>query len=167
MPIPEAHSNPDNLPKHLGLLRVSENTHRNGRQGVRLQDDGVTLDRAPATGKSFAHFHKVNRTLELRTPYSFPYFVLGFVHLHETAGLKNGIHREIFRSNITVCISVIGKQFEVSHGHSTPLLDGTFQVRRFLERESWIEPRRHSHLFDVAQSFGQMRLLRMPKAYVR
>src|SRR5713101_385841 len=167
MPIPEAHRNPDNLPKNLGLLRVSKNSHRNRRQGMRLQDDGVTLDRAPATGKSFAHFYKVNRTLELRVPYSFPYFVLSFVHLHETARLKNGIHREIFRPNITVCESVIGKQFEVSHGHGTPLLDGASQVRRFLERESWIEPGRHPHLCDVAQSFGQVRPLGMPKANVR
>src|SRR6202158_1321138 len=167
MPIPTQHGTPDTLPKHLRPLRVSQNSHRNVRQGMRLQDDGVTLDRAPATGKSFAHLHKVNRTLELRMPYSFSSLVLSFVHLHETSRLKNGIHREVFRSNITVGVSVIGKQFEISHGYGTPLLDGTSQVRRFLERESWIEPRRHPHLCDVAQSFGQVRLLRMPKANVR
>src|SRR5271157_6453198 len=109
MPVSEAHRNPDNLPKNLGLLRVSKNSHRHGRQGMRLQDDGVALDRAPATRKSVAHFHKVNRTLELRTPYSFPYLVLGFVHLHETARRKNGIHREIFRANIPIGVSVICK----------------------------------------------------------
>src|SRR5208282_6714661 len=47
------------------------------------------------------------------------------------------------------------------------LLDSAFQVRRFLERESWIESGRHQHLCDVAQSLGPMRLLRMPKANVR
>src|SRR5450759_3593488 len=166
MPISEAHRNPDNLPQNLGLLRVFKNSHRNRRQGMRLQDDGVTLDRAPATGISVAHFHKVNRTLELRTPCSIAYLVLGFVHLHETARRKNGIHGEIFRSNIPIGVSVICKQRKVSHGHSTPLLDYTSQVRRFLERESWIEPRRYPHLCEVAQRLGHMRLLRTPKANV-
>src|ERR1039458_7791120 len=155
MPISKTQRNPDNLSKNLGLLRVSKNSHRNRRQGMRLQDDGVTLDRAPATRKSVAHFHKINRTLVLRTPCSFPYLVLGFVHLHETARRKNGIHREIFRSNIPVGVSIIRKQRKISHGHGTPLLDYTSQVRCFLERESWIEPRRYPHLGDVAQSFGQ------------
>src|ERR1039458_5457179 len=107
MPIPEAQRSPDNLPKNLGLLRVSKNSYRNGRERMRLEDNGVTLDRAPAAGKSFAHFHKVNRTLELRTPYSFPYLVPGFDHLHETARRKKGIHGEIFRANIPIGVSVI------------------------------------------------------------
>src|SRR5271156_5557527 len=161
MPIAQAHSNPDNLPKNLGFLRVSKDTHRNGRQGMRLQDDGVTLDGAPATGKSVAHFHEVNRTLEFRTPYSFSYLVPGFVDLHETARRKKGIHGEIFRPNVPIRVSVICKQLEISHGNSAPLLDYTPQVRRFLQGESWIEPGRYPHLSYVARSAGQVRLLRM------
>src|SRR5208283_3235988 len=108
---------------------------------MRLQDDGVAFDGAPATGISIAHFHKVNRTLELRTPCSFAYLVLGSVYLHETARRKNGIHREIFRSNIPIGVAVVRKLRKIRHGHSTPLLDGASQVRRFLERESGIKPR--------------------------
>src|SRR5208282_2308817 len=134
---------------------------------MRLQDDGVTLHRAPATRISVAHFHKVNRTLELRTPCSIAYLVLGFVYLHETARRKNGIHREIFRSNIPIGVPVVRKLRQIRQGHNTPLLDGASQVRRFLERESWIEPRRHPHLCEVARSFGQVRLLRMPRTNVR
>src|SRR5580658_169094 len=167
MPISEAHRDPDNLSKDLGLLRVSKNPNRNRRQGMRLQDDGVTLEGAPATRIPFTHFHKVNRTLELRTPYSLPYLVPGFVHLHETARRKNGIHREIFRSYIAIRVTIVRKLRKIGHGHNAPLLDCASQIRRFLERESWIELGRHPHLSDVAQSFGHMRLLWMPKADVR
>src|ERR1039457_5201894 len=149
LPISEAHRNPDNLSQNLGLLRVSKNSHRNGRQGMRLQDDGITLHRAPATGISVAHFHKVNRALELRTPCSLANLFLGFVHLHETARRKNGIHRKIFRSNIPIGVAGVRKLRQIRHGHNTPLLDGASQVRGFLERESGIEPRQHPHLSDI------------------
>src|ERR1035441_10175347 len=36
IPSPEAHRNPDNLPKNLGLLGVSKDSYRGGRQWVRL-----------------------------------------------------------------------------------------------------------------------------------
>src|ERR1700678_170854 len=133
---------------------------------MRLQDDGVPLDRTPAAGMSVAQFHKVNRPLELRAPCSFGYFVLGLVHLHETAWWKDGIHGEILRSNVPVGKLIVGKQLKISHGHGAPLLDGTPQICRFLERESWIEPGRHSHLCDIAQSFREVRLLRPRRANI-
>src|SRR5260370_17364518 len=140
MEIPEAHRNSDHLPKNLGLPRVSKNSHGHVRQGMRLQDDGITLDRAPATSISVAHFHKVDWTLKLRTPGSFPHLVLGFVHLHETARRKNGIHGEIFRSYIAIGESVIGKHRQLTHGYGTPLPDHAFQVRRLLSAKSRTHP---------------------------
>jgi hypothetical protein len=76
---------------------------------MRLQNNAVTLHRAPATRVSLARFQEVDGPFIFGTPSALKHLVPRLVHLQEAAGLQNGVHSEIFAPNVAITVLMIGK----------------------------------------------------------
>src|ERR1035438_8133093 len=57
VPLGQFHSDPHDLTQHLSFLRVPEDTNRNGRQGMRLQNNLLAAHAAPAAGMPRSEEH--------------------------------------------------------------------------------------------------------------
>src|SRR6266851_2440207 len=120
LPSPETHRRSHHLPNDLRLLRMLKAAHWDGRQWVRLQDDAIATNLAPGTDKTITSLDEVNGTLELRPPKPFRNLILGFIDLHETPRGKNRVHREVFCSDVTVGVSVVGQCGKIRERHHSP-----------------------------------------------
>ncbi len=75
MPLAEPHSNAHHLSNHFGLLRVAKHPRRHRGKGMRLQNDFLAGQGAPAAGVAITGFDKVNGPLVLRAPAPFQHLV--------------------------------------------------------------------------------------------
>src|ERR1700676_5545496 len=68
LPPTQTHRHSHHLTDNLRLLRVFQRANRYRRQGMRLQNDSVATDVAPATYKAVAGLDKIDRALKLGSP---------------------------------------------------------------------------------------------------
>src|SRR5450755_2417563 len=129
VPLGQLHSHSHNLPEHLGFLRVPQDSNRNRRQGMGLQNHFFATHAAPAASVALAGFYKIDGTLVFRAPGAFHHLILGLVDLYKTARRKNRIHGEILGADIAISEIGVGKLREVGDRNQSPLLDHATQVR--------------------------------------
>src|ERR1022692_1977087 len=109
VPLRQLHSNPHHLADDLGFLGMAQNANRNGRQGMRLQDNVIATHAAPAASVPVAGLDKIYRAFILGTPRAFHHFILSFVDLDEAAGRKNRVHREVLVPDVAVGKIAVGE----------------------------------------------------------
>jgi hypothetical protein len=108
LPSPETYRHSHHLPNDFCLLGMLKGANRDVRQWVRLEDDLIPTELAPAADITIPGLDEVDRTLELRPPGTFDDTILGFIYLHKTTWRKKRVHREVFSSDVPVGVPVSG-----------------------------------------------------------
>src|SRR5581483_8202455 len=99
----QPHSDSNYLAEHFGFLTIAHDPDRHRRKRVRLQDDAIALDAAPAADVAFTGFDEVDWPFVFSAPCARRgYLVLRLVDLHKCSRQKQRIHRVVFRSDIAV-----------------------------------------------------------------
>src|SRR5579859_1230629 len=101
---------------------------------MRLQEDALASYVAPGADKPIARLDKIDRALELRPPGAFRDPGLGFIYLDKTPWGEDGIHCEVFCSDVAIGVSALGKRRKIFKWHHTPPLDHPCEVRGLKNR---------------------------------
>jgi hypothetical protein len=88
---------------------MAQNSNRDRRQRVRLQNHVIFTHAAPAASVPVARFHKIDGTFVLGAPQTLHHLAFGFVDLDEAAGRKNRIHGEILVADVAVGKITVGE----------------------------------------------------------
>src|SRR5579871_883070 len=88
-PLGQFHSDADDLSENFRFLRMTQDSNRNRRKRMRLQNDVVAAHATPAASMAFAGFHEINGTFVFGAPGAFDHAIARFVDLYETSRRKN------------------------------------------------------------------------------
>src|ERR1700758_1629444 len=143
VPLGQLHSDSYYLTKYLGVLWMTQNTNRNGREGMWLKNNFFAPHTAPRARMAVTGFHEVDGPLVFRSPRSFDYTIARFIDLNETCRRQDRIHGEILCSDIAVGEVAIGELLEVGDRNESPFFDHATQV----SRATLIETRIHAHRY--------------------
>ena len=113
---------PTTWPSTSASCGMAQNSNRNRRQRMGLQNNFLAAHAAPAASMAVPSLHEIDRPLVLGSPRTLDYLVFRFVHLNKTTGRKNGIHGEILRAHIAVSEIGIGELREVREREPDPIV---------------------------------------------
>src|SRR5258708_33730700 len=96
---------------------------------MRLQNQLLCVQRAPSAGESLAVLEKINGALEFGGPSAADDLAPGLVDKDQRAGLNEGIHEPIFRSNEGEAVVLKLRAVEKPDQQLSPTLDQPAEQR--------------------------------------